>query len=74
MFHPRPFVKTRFAPQGAVACLTAVSNFYYTVVFRCVALAARPSLPLGTWGSRQLRGSANTRHLGSWALSLSFPR
>uniref|UniRef100_A0A2K5QXD3 EF-hand domain-containing protein n=1 Tax=Cebus imitator TaxID=2715852 RepID=A0A2K5QXD3_CEBIM len=34
MFHPRPFVKTRFAPQGAVATLTAVSDFYYTVVFR----------------------------------------
>ncbi|KAK2106205.1 hypothetical protein P7K49_015719 [Saguinus oedipus] len=34
MFHPRPFVKTRFAPQGAVACLTAVSDFYYTVMFR----------------------------------------
>lgn len=34
MFHPRPFVKTRFAPQGAVACLTAISDFYYTVMFR----------------------------------------
>uniref|UniRef100_A0A6I8NC05 Selenoprotein N n=1 Tax=Ornithorhynchus anatinus TaxID=9258 RepID=A0A6I8NC05_ORNAN len=34
MFHPRPFVKTRFAPQGAVACLSAISDFYYTVVFR----------------------------------------
>lgn len=38
MFHPRPFVKTRFAPQGAVACLTAISDFYYTVMFRCVVL------------------------------------
>uniref|UniRef100_A0A7N4PSU7 Selenoprotein N n=2 Tax=Sarcophilus harrisii TaxID=9305 RepID=A0A7N4PSU7_SARHA len=34
MFHPRPFVKTRFGPQGAVACLTAVSDAYYTVAFR----------------------------------------
>uniref|UniRef100_A0A7N4PEH2 EF-hand domain-containing protein n=1 Tax=Sarcophilus harrisii TaxID=9305 RepID=A0A7N4PEH2_SARHA len=34
MFHPRPFVKTRFGPQGAVACLTAISDSYYTVVFR----------------------------------------
>ncbi|NWT58556.1 SELN protein, partial [Erythrocercus mccallii] len=34
MFHPRPFVKTRFAPQGAVACLQASSSFYYTVAFR----------------------------------------
>lgn len=34
MFHPRPFVKTRFAPQGAVACLTAISDSYYTVMFR----------------------------------------
>lgn len=34
MFHPRPFVRTRFAPQGAVACLQASSSFYYTVAFR----------------------------------------
>ncbi|GCC35642.1 hypothetical protein chiPu_0014129 [Chiloscyllium punctatum] len=34
MFHPRPFVKTRFAPQGAVACIRAVSDFYYDIVFR----------------------------------------
>lgn len=34
MFHPRPFVKTRFAPQGAVACVRAVSDFYYDIVFR----------------------------------------
>lgn len=34
MFHPRPFVKTRFAPQGTVACLTAISDSYYTVMFR----------------------------------------
>ncbi|KFO78055.1 Selenoprotein N, partial [Cuculus canorus] len=34
MFHPRPFVKTRFAPQGAVACIQAISPFYYTIAFR----------------------------------------
>ncbi|XP_036599636.1 selenoprotein N-like [Trichosurus vulpecula] len=34
MFHPRLFVKTRFGPQGTVACLMATSNFYYTVAFR----------------------------------------
>ncbi|NXV80257.1 SELN protein, partial [Atlantisia rogersi] len=34
MFHPRPFVKTRFAPQGAVACIQAISTFYYTIAFR----------------------------------------
>lgn len=34
MFHPRPFVKTRFAPQGAVACIQASSSFYYTIAFR----------------------------------------
>lgn len=34
MFHPRPFVKTRFAPQGTVACIRAISDFYYDIVFR----------------------------------------
>ncbi|NXG48115.1 SELN protein, partial [Psilopogon haemacephalus] len=34
MFHPRPFVKSRFAPQGAVACIQASSTFYYTIAFR----------------------------------------
>ncbi|XDV43205.1 hypothetical protein PO909_011723 [Leuciscus waleckii] len=34
MFHPRPFVKSRFAPQGAVACIRAASDFYYDIVFR----------------------------------------
>ncbi|RLV88894.1 hypothetical protein DV515_00015177 [Chloebia gouldiae] len=34
MFHPRPFVRTRFAPQGAVACIQASSSFYYSVAFR----------------------------------------
>ncbi|MBN3321378.1 SELN protein, partial [Atractosteus spatula] len=34
MFHPRPFIKPRFAPQGSVACIRAVSQFYYDIVFR----------------------------------------
>ncbi|TRY83438.1 hypothetical protein DNTS_016194 [Danionella cerebrum] len=34
MFHPRPFVKSRFAPQGAVACIRGLSDFYYDIVFR----------------------------------------
>lgn len=34
MFHPRPFVKSRFAPQGAVACVRASSHLYYDIVFR----------------------------------------
>ncbi|CAL8273166.1 unnamed protein product [Merluccius merluccius] len=34
MFHPRPFVKSRFAPQGAVACIRASNDFYYDIVFR----------------------------------------
>uniref|UniRef100_K7FNJ2 EF-hand domain-containing protein n=1 Tax=Pelodiscus sinensis TaxID=13735 RepID=K7FNJ2_PELSI len=34
MFHPRPFVKTRFAPQGAVACVQAISEFYYLIALR----------------------------------------
>uniref|UniRef100_A0A8C0YQM7 Selenoprotein N n=2 Tax=Cyprinus carpio TaxID=7962 RepID=A0A8C0YQM7_CYPCA len=34
MFHPRPFVKSRFGPQGAVACIRAASDFYYDIVFR----------------------------------------
>ncbi|CAG10470.1 unnamed protein product, partial [Tetraodon nigroviridis] len=34
MFHPRPFVKSRFAPQGTVACLRASNDFYYDIVFR----------------------------------------
>lgn len=48
MFHPRPFVKTRFAPQGTVACLTAISDSYYTVMFRIHAefqLSEPPDFP-----------------------------
>lgn len=34
MFHPRPFIKSRFAPQGAIACIRASSDYYYDIVFR----------------------------------------
>lgn len=34
MFHPRPFIRSRFAPQGAVACIRASNDFYYDIVFR----------------------------------------
>ncbi|XP_049319627.1 selenoprotein N isoform X2 [Astyanax mexicanus] len=34
MFHPRPFIKSRFAPQGVVACVRALNDFYYDIVFR----------------------------------------
>ncbi|KAJ8289348.1 hypothetical protein GJAV_G00000280 [Gymnothorax javanicus] len=34
MLHPRPFIKSRFAPQGAVACIRALSDFYYDIIFR----------------------------------------
>lgn len=34
MLHPRPFVKSRFAPQGSVACIRAQSDMYYDIVFR----------------------------------------
>lgn len=34
MFHPRPFVRSRFAPQGAVACIRASSDFYFDIIFR----------------------------------------
>ncbi|KAJ8398155.1 hypothetical protein AAFF_G00429990 [Aldrovandia affinis] len=34
MLHPRPFIKTRFAPQGAVACIRAISDYYYDIIFR----------------------------------------
>ncbi|KAJ6663409.1 hypothetical protein lerEdw1_009488 [Lerista edwardsae] len=48
MFHPRPFVKTRFAPQGTVACIQAVAEFYYKIAFRIHAefqLNEPPSFP-----------------------------
>lgn len=34
MFHPRPFLLTRFGPQGTVACVRAESNDYLDIVFR----------------------------------------
>ncbi|CAL9686536.1 unnamed protein product [Knipowitschia caucasica] len=34
MFHPRPFIKSRFAPQGAVACIRASNDFYFDIHFR----------------------------------------
>lgn len=85
MFHPRPFVKTRFAPQGAVACLTAVSDFYYTVMFRCVALdspqAPQPLRgPRGAWEGACLEAPRATAYhpLGSgkpcWLSGPPFPR
>ena len=34
MFHPRPFLLTRFGPQGTVACVRAESKDYLDIVFR----------------------------------------
>ena len=34
MFHPRPFLLTRFGPQGTVACVRAESEDYLDIVFR----------------------------------------
>ena len=34
MFHPRPFVMSRFAPQGSVACVRAFNADYLDIVFR----------------------------------------
>nr|XP_061798833.1 selenoprotein N-like [Nerophis lumbriciformis] len=34
MFHPRPFIKSRFSPQGTIACIRASNDFYYDIVFR----------------------------------------
>ncbi len=34
MFHPRPFLHTRFGPQGALAVIRAESHLYVDVVFR----------------------------------------
>lgn len=48
MFHPRPFVKSRFGPQGTVACVRASNDFYYDIVFRIHAefqLNEVPDLP-----------------------------
>ena len=34
MFHPNPFVHSRFNPQGAVACVRAYSDEYVDIQFR----------------------------------------
>lgn len=34
VFHPRPFLLTRFGPQGTVACVRAESQDYLDIVFR----------------------------------------
>ncbi|KAL3872735.1 hypothetical protein ACJMK2_035939 [Sinanodonta woodiana] len=34
MFHPRPFLINRFAPQGAVACVRAYNQDYIDIEFR----------------------------------------
>lgn len=34
MFHPRPFIKSRFAPQGTLACIRASNDFYFDISFR----------------------------------------
>ena len=37
MFHERPFVMSRFGPQGAVGCVRAINLEYIEVVFRCIS-------------------------------------
>ena len=34
MFHPRPFINSRFGPQGSVAVVRAESDKYLDIVFR----------------------------------------
>ncbi|OWF41177.1 Selenoprotein N [Mizuhopecten yessoensis] len=34
MFHPRPFIRNRFSPQGAVACVRAFNDEYVDIAFR----------------------------------------
>lgn len=36
MFHPRPFLLTRFGPQGTVACVRAENKDFWDIVFRFV--------------------------------------
>ncbi|CAH3171495.1 unnamed protein product [Porites evermanni] len=48
MFHPRPFLLTRFGPQGTVACIRAENKDYLDIVFRIHAefqLNEPPLLP-----------------------------
>ena len=35
MFHPRPFLYSRFPPQGAVACIRAENEEFLEIEFRC---------------------------------------
>lgn len=37
MFHPRPFLLTRFGPQGTVACIRAENKDYLDIVFRSLS-------------------------------------
>jgi hypothetical protein len=34
MFHPRPFLYSRFPPQGAVACVRAENEKFLEIQFR----------------------------------------
>ena len=34
MFHPRPFLRTRFPPQGGVACVRAYNKEYLDIYYR----------------------------------------
>lgn len=48
MFHPRPFLLTRFGPQGTVACIRAENKDYLDIIFRIHAefqLNEPPLLP-----------------------------
>lgn len=48
MFHPRPFLLTRFGPQGTVACIRAENKDYLDIAFRIHAefqLNEPPLLP-----------------------------
>ncbi|CAI9724856.1 selenoprotein N-like isoform X2 [Octopus vulgaris] len=48
MFHPRPFLLSRFEPQGAVACVRAYNSEFVDIAFRIHAefqLNERPNLP-----------------------------
>lgn len=38
LFHPRPFIFTRFGPQGSAACIRAYNNQYLDIVFRLVLI------------------------------------
>ena len=42
MVHPRPFVLTRFAPQGSVACVRAYNDRFIDIVFRSVGFQITP--------------------------------